>query len=379
MKALSSLAALKPQTTYKYNAGTNLESDFDVDYYETYFRNYDPQIGRFTGIDALSEETMSMTTYQFGADNPVILNDPDGLYQHYEEHHYDPITYNVDPTNWGVPTIDEVNQINGNLDWDDPRYSDFGSGGGGSGGGYTISDNGIDIYGGAASATFSALVNAYEHPNDDGDWHLSLGAWGANNGDLGFWEPYYPGYSSSGNSLTVSTHFVSWGDFGGPGKKTSSNSTSNGVDGFKTGLDALDLSYNLTDHSLIGAQRLANGFGGTSEVITDVGKLKLLKGITVKGGFEGLGYIALATDLYDMKKNGINWTNGTDAVMGGIALWAPGPGWLIGGAYFLSNMIVEHYTGNSVGYYIGQGWSAFSKAVENDPILNSGNVRFNGY
>jgi RHS repeat-associated protein len=79
MKAISSTAAMKMQTRYKFNGGTMLETSFDVDYYETYFRQYDAQIGRFTGIDALSEKTMSLTTYGFASNNPINFNDPTGL------------------------------------------------------------------------------------------------------------------------------------------------------------------------------------------------------------------------------------------------------------------------------------------------------------
>jgi RHS repeat-associated protein len=79
MKAISSTAAMKMQTRYKFNGGTELETSFDVDYYETYFRQYDAQIGRFTGVDALAGRTRSISPYQFGFDNPVLFNDPSGL------------------------------------------------------------------------------------------------------------------------------------------------------------------------------------------------------------------------------------------------------------------------------------------------------------
>ncbi|MBS1745562.1 MAG: hypothetical protein JST21_05285 [Bacteroidetes bacterium] len=79
MKAISSQAAMKMQTRYKFNGGTELEASFDVDYYETYFRQYDAQIGRFTGIDMLAELTPSLTPYHFGADDPNYWNDPTGL------------------------------------------------------------------------------------------------------------------------------------------------------------------------------------------------------------------------------------------------------------------------------------------------------------
>ncbi|MBS1746930.1 MAG: hypothetical protein JST21_12235 [Bacteroidetes bacterium] len=55
-----------------------METSFDVDYYETYFRQYDAQIGRFTGVDALSEKTIAQSPYQFAINNPIIFNDPSG-------------------------------------------------------------------------------------------------------------------------------------------------------------------------------------------------------------------------------------------------------------------------------------------------------------
>lgn len=78
MKAITSAAAIKQQARYKFNAGTELEDNFDVNYYETYFRQYDAQIGRFTGVDALAEKTIGISTYQFGNNNPVLFNDPTG-------------------------------------------------------------------------------------------------------------------------------------------------------------------------------------------------------------------------------------------------------------------------------------------------------------
>ncbi len=78
MNALSSHAGAVANNAYKYNGGTELTEDFDVDYYETYLRQYDAQIGRFTGVDVLSEATFSFTPYHYGANDPVFFNDPSG-------------------------------------------------------------------------------------------------------------------------------------------------------------------------------------------------------------------------------------------------------------------------------------------------------------
>ena len=80
MKALCSQAATVSANNYKFNGGTELENSFDVSYYETYFRNYDAQVGRFTTIDALSEFDYSKTPYQFALNDPTYWNDPTGLY-----------------------------------------------------------------------------------------------------------------------------------------------------------------------------------------------------------------------------------------------------------------------------------------------------------
>jgi len=63
----------------KFNSGTEFNDDLDIALYETPFRNYNAQIGRFQGIDKLSELTPSLTPMQFGGNNPISFNDPSGL------------------------------------------------------------------------------------------------------------------------------------------------------------------------------------------------------------------------------------------------------------------------------------------------------------
>ena len=56
MSAISSSAGTVAKNNYKFNDGTELTESFDINYYETYFRQYDAQLGRFTGVDALAEQ-----------------------------------------------------------------------------------------------------------------------------------------------------------------------------------------------------------------------------------------------------------------------------------------------------------------------------------
>jgi RHS repeat-associated protein len=64
-----------------YNAGSEWQDDIDglADYYSTFFREYDPVIGRFNGVDPMAEATDEITTYAYANNNPVMMNDPLGL------------------------------------------------------------------------------------------------------------------------------------------------------------------------------------------------------------------------------------------------------------------------------------------------------------
>lgn len=137
-------------------------------------------------------------------------------------------------------------------------------------------------------------------------------------------------------------------------------------------IESFGLSMDMTIAGVNGAQKISNTFGGTSFPLQDLGKLTLIKGLTIEGGGKfvvGLGIGITAIDIYE---NGLNWSNGTDLVMGGVA-FIPGVGWVISGVYFIGNIAVEHYTGKSIGEHIGE---AFNK-LNNDPLFkNTEGVHF---
>ena len=79
MSGISSKAAGKLENRYKFNDGTELNNSFDISLYETDFRLYDPQIGRFAQVDELAVLDYDISPYVFANDNPILMNDPLGL------------------------------------------------------------------------------------------------------------------------------------------------------------------------------------------------------------------------------------------------------------------------------------------------------------
>ncbi|NER12848.1 RHS repeat-associated core domain-containing protein [Leptobacterium flavescens] len=59
--------------------GQQFDESLNLNVSEMTFRQYDPTIGRFVGIDPLSELRPDYTPYRFGYNNPIYWNDPTGL------------------------------------------------------------------------------------------------------------------------------------------------------------------------------------------------------------------------------------------------------------------------------------------------------------
>jgi RHS repeat-associated protein len=71
------------ENKYRYDGGAELQNEEFSDgsgwqMYETAFRSYDPQIGRFAQIDPEAEQFSFYSAYQYSMDNPVLFNDPTG-------------------------------------------------------------------------------------------------------------------------------------------------------------------------------------------------------------------------------------------------------------------------------------------------------------
>lgn len=69
-----------PMQPYKYN-GKELEKSFGLEIYEYGARQYDPQIGRWKGVDPLADKYVDLSPFVYTANNPVRYVDYDG--RHY--------------------------------------------------------------------------------------------------------------------------------------------------------------------------------------------------------------------------------------------------------------------------------------------------------
>jgi RHS repeat-associated protein len=77
LQTSSSWTRENSKNDYLYNAGSELNSM--TGWYETMFRGYDPALGRFLQVDPLALLDNSTSPYVYGADNPILFNDPTGL------------------------------------------------------------------------------------------------------------------------------------------------------------------------------------------------------------------------------------------------------------------------------------------------------------
>jgi RHS repeat-associated protein len=73
-----------PPNKNLYNGGSEWQNDTKgvnagvPNYYQTFYRNYDPALARWVAVDPMAEGAESMGVYHYSGDNPVMGNDPGG-------------------------------------------------------------------------------------------------------------------------------------------------------------------------------------------------------------------------------------------------------------------------------------------------------------
>ncbi|HMQ00906.1 MAG TPA: RHS repeat-associated core domain-containing protein, partial [Cyclobacteriaceae bacterium] len=78
MAGISSKAAGKLENRYKAISGNEYNTDLELNIYETLFRSYDPQIGRFWQSDPLADDYTDDSPYSYAFNNPIFWVDPLG-------------------------------------------------------------------------------------------------------------------------------------------------------------------------------------------------------------------------------------------------------------------------------------------------------------
>lgn len=61
--------------------GKEFQDDLDLEWYDHGTRNYNPALGRWMNPDPLADFAPELTPYRFAGNNPILLNDPTGLWE----------------------------------------------------------------------------------------------------------------------------------------------------------------------------------------------------------------------------------------------------------------------------------------------------------
>ena len=203
MKGISAAAATTAANRYKFNAGTELEERFNIDYYETPLRRYDAQVGRFTGVDMLAEMYANITPYQFGANNPISMNDPTGLWVDGAGSEVKNRSEKGPDGNYHVGWLNE-------LMWNNVGFFDWGIGGAGANDG-----SGNNISGRAGGSGKFSNVMGVTASQVLSQMHFG-DKFGLRNGKYGFWQSFVGESSDVSETglaeVIVGTRFVEFDD-----------------------------------------------------------------------------------------------------------------------------------------------------------------------
>ena len=292
---------------HRFNGGNELITSLDI--YETILRGYDPAIGRFNAIDVAAGKYVGWTPYQYGFNNPVYWNDPLGN---------DPPCRQC-PTDENNPPDDPTwRQSQDAHDW----------------------NNGFVDGGTPFGRWFNSRVwDFYSNP---------FGGYVMGSGEMVWSKAEYYGkynstphvYNSYVNEWVPAQEIVDW------------DPTHQNKEYRKLAQEALlnnefDLFNAAASQVSIWGAAMSITANGVRPKYTGLNDWKATKSMAKKVGrrFSGASLAFTAYDIYDQ---GVNLSTTLDALAAGAA-FVPGAGWMISGGYFLTNLLWQGVTGQTIG------------------------------
>jgi len=347
---------------YAYNGQEQIK-ELGINITEMTWRQYDNALGRFHGIDKLAAMTPNMTPYHFENNNPIVFSDPSGLAATIGMGHQQNMLDRL-----ATSTNGDFGR-NGGFG----NLGDFGSRGGGGGNPYIVSGNSSNSTGSSSSDNndgSNSLLSMIGAATDDSGNIIKNALW-INQGDhflsaLGVVDP-----SSGGHFLTLGE----WGEMSGielaqitvnasrsrRGSDNSSTIASGSIGAGSLTLGAI--THNLNRLASSGKFRHSNGQvfkqgyrGGRwhtkAGIAASKGKFNSAVKFASRLG-NSLTVASAGITVYDGLTNSNGWQNHHTAdlavtgILYAVALSNP-LGWVVGGGYFVADMITIGVTGQSI-------------------------------
>ena len=275
-----------------FNGGSEWQNDFSnlPDFYQAGVRNYDAELGRFIAIDAMAGKVNSLSPYQYAGNNPIGFNDPTGLLL---KRPPEPI--------WGGNTQTQGEYVYGLLphsaEDDDPNYDFLGSRvQAGDAGDYTGPHN-YALENSLIDLANNSPEGESSYSNEDKPTEKIFYNYFEPTLGYAFEAPDFHGTVT----LTCNAYYI----FVGMTQHFQMPAENNSLEMMSTLIDGTTTEYDIINHSM-------HGFVASDE---------LIRGVTVEGASRTLGFISLGLTAYNIYDKKLNWSNGTDLVVGGLSLY----------------------------------------------------------
>lgn len=285
---------------YKYN-GKELQ---ETGMYAMDFRHYMPDIGRFIGMDRLSDIMPDWTPYRFSFNNPVYFSDPTGLLEEGR-------CFATCPTCPNTPKFEPFINDPSNTYVYDPKTD--------------TAEKETQIQEVVVTGKKSESNTNYH------DWSQTLRK--------------SSGYAFSANKILFQPAFERASQYGIPKIYTTTT-----------------LTYEKALPKILGGRRIIY------QPLMTMNALKagrIAKGLKITGRV--LGGAGLALGVYDMTQNGITTSNSLDVTMSALALTPTGVTQGIAATYFLLNGVTTLVTGKDIGQHMDENGYNLGELI-NDQI-----------